>query len=80
MKSYRGFTIIEIMISIAILGILLSIALPALLGKQSQPSEISMGFDGMTEARCVAGYKFVIGQDGSARQIMDEHGRGVRCD
>jgi hypothetical protein len=40
---------------------------------------ISMGVNGMTESRCIDGYKFIIGQNGFARQIMDELGHGVRC-
>jgi hypothetical protein len=33
----------------------------------------------MTESRCIEGYKFIVGQEGQARQILDEFGKGVRC-
>jgi hypothetical protein len=34
----------------------------------------------MTESRCIEGYKFIVGQEGQARQILDELGKGVRCE
>ena len=74
----RGFTIIELMIVIAIIGIISAIALPAILGS-NQGSSISFGINGMTESRCIEGYKFVIGEHGQPRQILDEFGKGVRC-
>ena len=42
-------------------------------------SSISWGINGMTEERCIGGYKHAIGEGGQARQIMDEFGRGVKC-
>ena len=73
-----GFTLIELMIVIAILGILVSIGLGAVNGS-SQGNTISWGINGMTEMRCIDGYKFVIGDQGQARQVMDEFGKGIRC-
>jgi hypothetical protein len=34
----------------------------------------------MTESRCIEGYKFVIDQKGNSRQILDEFGKGVKCE
>ncbi len=76
----NGFTLIELMIIIAICGILTAIALPVLLGSKQGNSNISIGINGMTESRCIEGYKFVIGQEGHARQILDELGKGVKCE
>lgn len=73
-----GFTLIELMIVIAILGILVSIGLGAVNGSR-QSNTISWGINGMTEMRCIDGYKFVIGDQGQARQVMDEFGKGIRC-
>ena len=41
---------------------------------------VSVGINGITESRCIEGYKFVVGDGGQARQILDEFGKGVRCE
>jgi hypothetical protein len=46
---------------------------------QADPGSLSVGLNGMTESRCIDGYKFIVGQDGQARQIMDSVGHGVQC-
>lgn len=78
MKHRTGFTLIELLLVIAILGILTAMIAPALFGT-GRPADVTLGINGVTESRCIDGYRFVIGRDGSARQIMDEMGRGVKC-
>lgn len=74
----KGFTLIELMIAFVMIMIVGSIAL-SIIGTSSGNSNISIGINGLTEARCIEGYKFVINQDGRMNQILDEFGKGVRC-
>ena len=74
----RGFTLIEMMIAIVIVLIVILMAVNVVNGTGTGNS-ISYGYTGMTESRCIDGYKFIVGQDGGARQIMDELGKGVKC-
>lgn len=75
----RGFTLIELMVVIAIIVILAMVAVPAIVGAKSGNSNISVGINGITESRCIEGYKFIIGDHGRPQQILDEFGKGVRC-
>ena len=77
--AQRGFTLIEAVVIVCIVMILAAVAVPAFKGKISTDG-ITYGVNGVTESRCIEGYKFVIGSDGNARQILDEFGKGVRCD
>lgn len=72
----KGFTLIEMMIVIVIGMVVLSIIAGAI---GATKDNISIGLNGVTESRCIENYKFIIGQDGNARQILDEFGKGVRC-
>lgn len=81
MRKLRGFTLIELMIVIAIVAILAAILLPVFFGtSNSSTNEVSVGWNGVTESRCIDGYKFIVGEGGQARQVMDEYGHGVRCE
>ena len=79
MKS-RGFTLIELLISVVAIGIVLVIIAGIVQGNFSSGSNsISFGVNGVVETRCAGGYKFMMGHDGSARQVMNEFGHGVKC-
>ena len=75
----RGFTLIEIMIAIVMVAIVIMVAIPVIVGAPLSNGSISYGINGMTESRCIEGYKFVMDRKGNARQILDEFGKGVRC-
>ncbi len=75
----RGFTLIELMTFIVIGLIVLTMIFNAV-GFATGNSSVSWGLNGMTESRCIEGYKFVIGEHGQPRQILDEFGKGVRCE
>ena len=76
--NQRGFTLIEAVVIVCIVMILAAVAVPAFNGKISTDG-ITYGVNGVTESRCIEGYKFVIGSDGNARQILNELGKGVPC-
>jgi prepilin-type N-terminal cleavage/methylation domain-containing protein len=76
----RGFTLIEILVSMVIVSVMIMIAIPVLTGSISNNSNVSWGVNGMTESRCIENYKFIVGQDGNTRQILDEFGKGVKCE
>ena len=74
----RGFTLIELLVGIVMILTVGVIVIGAVNGS-SQGNSISWGVNGMTEMRCIDGYKFIVGQEGQARQVMDEFGKGVKC-
>ncbi len=75
----RGFTLIEMMIAVVI-GLTVLLMIAGAVGSTSSNSNISYGINGMTESRCIEGYKFILDSKGNTRQILDEFGKGVRCD
>jgi hypothetical protein len=75
----RGITLIETMIGVIFVLCVVMLGLGAV-GSAGQGNTISYGVNGMTEMRCIDGYKFVVSQHGGTRQVMDEFGKGVRCE
>lgn len=72
-RANKGFTAIEVIMVIAVVAMLILVA------AGPKNNDFSYGVNGLTETRCIAGYKHVVGEQGQARQILDENGRGVKC-
>ena len=80
MFKQKGMTLIEMMVVFVIITAIGLIAAPVLFGTVGPTGNVTWGVNGMTESRCIENYKFIVSQDGNARQILDEFGKGVRCE
>ena len=80
MKTNRGFTVIELMMVIAIVFVFATMVFGFFAVSQNGSSNVSMGINGMTESRCIDGYKFIIGQRGFPQQVIGANGGGVKCE
>lgn len=83
MQKQKGFTLIELCVIIAILGIIAAIVIPVIAGSTNDSKSITnqylYGLNGLTEVRCVSGYKFIVSQRGFITQVIDSQGHGVAC-
>lgn len=77
MKKQQGITMVEVMIVIFFLMIFASLASRGF--GALDDGNVTFSVNGMVETKCIEGYKFIIDQQGTARQILDEFGKGARC-
>ena len=76
----KGYTLIEMLIVLVFIGILATIVVLAFFGHGStQGNKMSFGLLGLTETRCIRGYEFVVGANGSTQQVLNAQGGGVKC-
>lgn len=69
MNKIKGFTLVELMIVLAIVGIIVSIGLGAMNGNTNILNGTS----------CKAGVTFSIDSNGTAQQIIGVDGRAIPC-
>lgn len=81
MFKKKGFTLVELIVVIVIIGVIAAVVIPMFIGATTGrgSSGSSFGVNGYVETRCMDGLKFVVGRDGSVRQVMDQFGKGVPC-
>ena len=73
MEKQKGFTVIELIIAIAIITCLVLIFVT------TTNNGFTIGINGINQQQCIAGYVHNSVQEGSTRQVLDEHGRGIPC-
>lgn len=80
LKINKGFNLIELMIVIAIIGILAAVAVPAYQSYRGGDTAISSTYsrNGIIEVKCIEGYKHTVSR-GGASQIFNESGKGIAC-
>lgn len=77
MKNQKGITLIEMLIVVSILASFVIVI--AIASGVNPKTGVSIGWNGRVETRCISGYKFVVGGNGTPAQVLDNTGKGVMC-
>jgi hypothetical protein len=75
----RGLTIVEAVITLLLCGCVVSLIWANADQIAAGPNAVSWGANGPVATRCINGYKHTVGAGGQARQLLNEHGGGIRC-
>lgn len=75
----RGMTLIEIMVLVVIASVIILIGVGFLNQSNMGPQSFSYGANGLIEVRCMDNLKFIVGENGHVTQMLDNEGRGVKC-
>ena len=78
MKHSFGHTVIEYLIMVITIGVLALLAYDVY-DVTRQPGALSIGIIGVVEVRCISGYRHTVTEEGGARQLLDQNGRGIPC-
>lgn len=75
----KGYTLIELMVVVVIISVFSMIMITGF-SSIGAKSDVSYGIHGALEQRCIDGYKFLINSNGRMLQVLDEDGKGARCE
>lgn len=71
----KGFTLIELMIVIAIIGVLAAL-IQGHINDDGSTQNVNLIY---TETHCVEGYKYLVQDSGMPVRMLDDEGKGLKC-
>lgn len=77
----KGSSLLALIAIVAIVAITFSIVFPGYVGKwfYYAPGTVTQGIIGATETKCLQGFVFIVGKDGTTQQVLNAQGAGVQC-